>query len=140
MIDFHTHVFPDKIAAATVAALAKVSNTAPHSGGTADELLSLLSDAGADVAVNLPVLTKPTQFDSILNYAVALNGREYGKERIISFAGIHPADETQVQSLGQEDPLEEEMATHFGIVAWKIPWTEKPGGLQSRGSKTIRHD
>ena len=45
-----------------------------------------------------------------------------------------------VQSLGQEDPLEEEMATHFGIAAWKIPWTEKPGGLQSRGSKTVRHD
>ena len=46
----------------------------------------------------------------------------------------------QVQSLSQEDLLEEEMATHFGILAWKIPWTEKPGGLQSRGSKTIRHD
>ena len=46
----------------------------------------------------------------------------------------------QVQSLGQEDLLEEEMATHFGILAWKIPWTEKPGGLQSRGLKTIRHD
>ena len=37
--------------------------------------------------------------------------------------------ETQVQSLGQEDPLEEEMATHFGILAWKIPWTEEPGRL-----------
>ena len=36
---------------------------------------------------------------------------------------------TPVQSLGQEDPLEEEMATHFGILAWKIPWTEEPGGL-----------
>ena len=101
MIDFHTHVFPDKIAAATVAALAKVSNTAPHSGGTADELLSLLSAAGADIAVNLPVLTKPTQFDSILNYAVALNGREYGQERIISFAGIHPADENIEEHLYQ---------------------------------------
>ena len=53
---------------------------------------------------------------------------------------IQEVQRTQVQSLGQEDPLEEEMATHFGIVAWKIPWTEKPGGLQSRGSKTIRHD
>ena len=41
--------------------------------------------------------------------------------------------ETQVQSLSQEDPLEKEMATHSGILAWKIPWTEEPGGLQSFG-------
>ena len=39
--------------------------------------------------------------------------------------------ETQVQSLGWEDPLEEEMTTHYSILAWKIPWTEGPGGLQS---------
>ena len=43
--------------------------------------------------------------------------------------------ETRVQSPGQEDPLEKEMATHSSILAWKIPWTEKPGGLQSRGCK-----
>ena len=42
--------------------------------------------------------------------------------------------ETQVQSLGQEDLLEKEMATHSSILAWKIPWTEEPGGLQSMGS------
>ena len=48
--------------------------------------------------------------------------------------------ETRVQSLGQEDPLEEEMATHFSILAWKIPWTEEPGGLQSMGSERVRHD
>ena len=41
--------------------------------------------------------------------------------------------ETQVRSLGQEDPLEEEMATHSSILAWEIPWTEEPGGLQSTG-------
>ena len=41
----------------------------------------------------------------------------------------------RVQSLGQEDPLKEEMATHFSILAWKIPWTEEPGGLQSMGCK-----
>ena len=41
--------------------------------------------------------------------------------------------ETLVQSLGWEDPLEKEMATHFSILAWKIPWTEEPGGLQSMG-------
>ena len=41
--------------------------------------------------------------------------------------------ETRVQSLGQEDPLEKEMATHSGIPAWEMPWTEEPGGLQSMG-------
>ena len=43
--------------------------------------------------------------------------------------------ETWVRSLGQEDPLEEEMATHSSILAWKIPWTEEPGQLQSMGHK-----
>ena len=46
--------------------------------------------------------------------------------------------ETSVQSLGQEDPLEKEMATHSSILAWKIPWTEEPGGL-SMGSPSVRH-
>ena len=48
--------------------------------------------------------------------------------------------ETQLQSLGQEDPLEEEVATHSSIFAWKTPWTEKPGKLQSVGSQRVRHD
>ena len=46
----------------------------------------------------------------------------------------------QVWSLGQADPLEEGMATHCSILAWKIPWTEEPGGLQSLGSQRVRHD
>ena len=45
--------------------------------------------------------------------------------------------ETQVRSLGQEDPLEEEMATRSSILAWRIPWTEEPGGLQSRDCKEL---
>ena len=48
--------------------------------------------------------------------------------------------ETLVQSLGWEDPLEKEMATPSSILAWRIPWAEKPGGLQSMGSQRIRHD
>ena len=48
--------------------------------------------------------------------------------------------EMQVQSLGQEDPLEEVMATHSSILAWEIPWTEEPGGLQSVGSQRVGHD
>ena len=47
---------------------------------------------------------------------------------------------THVQSVGQVDPLEEEMATHSSILAWKIPWTEEPGGLQSMGSQRVRHN
>ena len=45
-----------------------------------------------------------------------------------------------VRSLGQEDPPEEEMATHSSILAWEIPWTEEPGGLQSTGSQRIKCD
>ena len=48
--------------------------------------------------------------------------------------------ETPVQSVGQEDPLEEEMATHSGILAWEIPWTEEPGGLQSKRLQRIAQD
>ena len=48
--------------------------------------------------------------------------------------------ETRVQSLGGEDPLEEEMATHSSILAWEIPRTEEPGGLQSTWSQRVRHD
>ena len=48
--------------------------------------------------------------------------------------------ETWVQSLGQEDLLEKEMASHSSTLAWKIPWTEEPGGLQSMGSQRVGHD
>ena len=48
--------------------------------------------------------------------------------------------ETWVQSLGWEDPLEEDMAAHSSILAWRIPWLEDPGGVQSMGSRRVRHD
>ena len=48
--------------------------------------------------------------------------------------------ETQVRSLGREDPLEKEMATHSSTIAWKIPWTEEPGRLQSMGLQRVGHD
>ena len=48
--------------------------------------------------------------------------------------------ETRVRFLGQEDPLEKGMATHSSTLAWRIPWTEEPGGLQSRGSQRAGHD
>jgi len=68
---------------------------------------------------------------------------------ILSFLGgsvvknpptVQVLQETQVQSLGQEDPLEAEMATHSSILAWEIPWTEEPGKQQSMGSQRVRHD
>ena len=48
--------------------------------------------------------------------------------------------ETQIRSLGREDPLEKEMAIHSSTLAWKIPWTEDPGRLQSMGSQRVGHD
>ena len=58
------------------------------------------------------------------------NGKESPKE----------TQETQVSLLGREDPLEKKMATSSGILAWEIPWTEEPGGLQSKGSQRVGHD
>ena len=66
----------------------------------------------------------------------ALNG---GDPSSISDAGSE-MQETWVQSLSWEDPLEEKMATHSSILAWKIPWTEEPGGLQPIGSQRVRHN
>ena len=53
---------------------------------------------------------------------------------------VQKPQEMQVQSLGQEDPLEEGMATHSSILTWRIPWTEEPGRLQSMGSQRVGHD
>ena len=54
--------------------------------------------------------------------------------------GLPAVRETRVPSLGQEDPLGREMATHSSILPWKIPWMEEPGRLQSMGSQRVRHD
>ena len=53
---------------------------------------------------------------------------------------LRAIQKSQVRSLGREDPLEKGMATHSSILAWEIPWTEEPGGLQSMGSQRVRHD
>ena len=94
IIDFHTHVFPDKIAAATVGALERKGNTPAFSDGTVAGLVSQMKRSGVGISVNLPVLTKPAQFDSILNFARSINDfyRDASADapRIISFAGIHP--------------------------------------------------
>ena len=53
---------------------------------------------------------------------------------------LPPVQEIGVQSLGQEDPLDNGMATHSSILAWRIPWTEEPGGLESMESQRVGHD
>ena len=53
---------------------------------------------------------------------------------------LHAMRETRVRSLGREDPLEKEMATHSSTLAWRIPWREEPGRLQSMGSQRVEHD
>lgn len=91
VIDFHTHVFPDKIASRTIEALSKSGDIPPFSDGTVAGLLSRMEEAGVDIAVNLPVMTAPTQFDSMNRFAKELNERFAGESRrIVSFAGIHP--------------------------------------------------
>ena len=67
---------------------------------------------------------------------------EYGKASLVPqmVKNLPAMQETQVQSLSREDPLEKRMATHSSILAWRIPWTEELGGLQSRGSQRVGHN
>ncbi|MBQ3115643.1 MAG: amidohydrolase family protein [Clostridia bacterium] len=91
VIDFHTHVFPEKIAKSTIEALTIKANGHPTTDGTIQGLIDEMDRGGCDVAVTLPVLTKPTQFESVLRFATEINQR-FSKEnnKLISFAGIHP--------------------------------------------------
>ena len=61
-------------------------------------------------------------------------------QTVKNLPAMQETQETLVQSLVREDPLEKEMATHSSILAWRIPWTEEPGGLQFLGSQRVRHD
>ena len=63
-----------------------------------------------------------------------------GGSAVKNLPAMQETQETEVRSRGQEDSLEEEMVTHFSTLAWKIPWTEEPGGLQSMGSQRVGHD
>ena len=63
-----------------------------------------------------------------------------GGSAVKNLPAMQEPQETRVRSFGQEDPLEEGMAAHSSILAWRIPWTEEPGGLQSMGSQRIRHN
>ena len=61
-------------------------------------------------------------------------------QQVKNLPAVQETQKMGVLSLGQEDPLEKEMATHSGILAWEIPWTEEPGGLRSMGSPRVGHD
>ena len=61
-------------------------------------------------------------------------------QQVKNLPAMQKTQEMQVRSLGQEDPLEEETATHSSILAWEIPWTEEPHGLQFKGSQRVGHD
>ena len=61
-------------------------------------------------------------------------------QQVKNLPATQETQDTRVLPLGQEDPVEREMATYSSILAWKVPWTEEPGGIQSNGSKRARHD
>lgn len=101
IIDFHTHVFPDKIAQKTIDLLAAKAQIPPFSDGSVAGLLDEMEKGGADIAVTLPVLTNPLQFEGVNRFALQINERFANESRrLISFAGIHP----------KCDSIEEKMA------------------------------
>ncbi len=88
VIDFHTHIFPDKIAAKTIEHLQKVGGIQAATNGTLAGLLESMERCGVDMSVILPVATRPSQFESIQSFAKSINEQYPGK--LISFGGIHP--------------------------------------------------
>ncbi len=96
VMDFHTHIFPDRIAPATIPHLAKLCGVPAFTDGTAQGLRSSMKQAGIDVSVILPVVTKPSQFESINRFAAEINEKYTD---LISFGGIHPDCEDVEQKL-----------------------------------------
>lgn len=86
IIDFHTHVFPDAIAERTLGALSSVSGITPATDGTAEGLRRSMKETGIAYSVNLPAITKASQFDSTNRFAAEING----VDGVISFGGMHP--------------------------------------------------
>ncbi len=91
IIDFHTHIFPDKIAEKTIAALSEVAGVTAATDGTLKGLLTSMDKSGVDLSVIMPVVTKPSQFESVNTFAAKVNEQYAGK--LISFGGIHPDSE-----------------------------------------------
>lgn len=95
IIDFHTHIFPEAIAQRTIEKLEAAANIKAHSDGTPTGLKASMQKAGVDYSVILPVVTKPSQFQSVNRYAASINGHD----SILSFGGIHPDNEDIPQCL-----------------------------------------
>lgn len=90
IIDFHTHIFPDKIASKTIDYLSVKGGTKAYGDGSENGLLQSMDEAGVTCAIALPVLTKPSQFDSVNRFALEVNERHAVDKKILSFGGIHP--------------------------------------------------
>lgn len=97
IIDVHTHVFPDKIAARAVAALASAANTTPVSDGTATDTLRLMDRAGVDRSVLVSVATKPSQMRTINDFLHSL-----GNERFVPFGAVYPDPDDNEHSILEE--------------------------------------
>ena len=93
VIDFHTHVFPDKIADITISTLSKNGGIPAHANGKIEGLICSMENGGIDISVNLPVVTRPTQMDSIFAFAKGINEENATQGKVISFCGIHPSVE-----------------------------------------------
>lgn len=90
-IDFHTHIFPEKIAARTIEKLENMAHIKAFTDGREECLIASMEQAGVDLSIVLPVVTRPEQFDTVNKFAVQLNEKYQGKKRrLLSFGGIHP--------------------------------------------------
>ena len=87
LIDTHTHIFPDALAARVIPHMAQVCGTVPSTEGTLDSLLASMEKNHVDRSIILPVVTAPRQFDSINRFAAEVNEKN---ENLCSFGGIHP--------------------------------------------------
>lgn len=103
IIDFHTHIFPDKVAAKALPKLSSIIQLAPSMNGTIDGIKASMEDGGVDVSLVLPIVTEPRQFDSILRFAAYINETqsEGPGPRLISFASIHPEEDGYREQLRQ---------------------------------------
>ena len=86
-------------------------------------------------------MTKEKETKTVMIYHIlSLYWQIWASLIVQSVNNLPAVQETQVRSLGWEDPLEKEMATHSSIITWKISWTEEPGEVQSMGLQRVRHD
>lgn len=91
VVDFHTHIFPEKIAAGTIAKLENIAHVSAFTDGREESLVASMKEAGVDLSVVLPVVTRPEQFGTVNEFAAQLNEKYQDKpHRLLSFGGIHP--------------------------------------------------